>query len=259
LVNSDSTRRSPLRIWIGALTAAAILTYLGILLEGGKSVKSVADYPALMSLAFVTGNAAQHECGAVLVRSQIAVTAAHCIHNFAKEMENHTIVAVGGTLKGTAIDPKYVQRIAAGRCHPEYGSTNDVDLGLVRFSNAPGLPPVSLASPGDESTLLQRQTADVGGWTRIKSTQYFEMEQLRVNNAHVCKTNSGRICGGWPGSGLLHGDSGGGLFDLTHSTVAAVAIERVSVYSEFVRIAPLLTWIEKTITELSTAEPPFRC
>jgi len=198
-----------------ALVAVAVLPSTSFAVVGGTVAQD--DYPFLINLT-LTGapNGDLHRCGAAMVNSQWAVTAAHCVDG--AELTD-LVARVGSNDRTTGGQVRTVTRKIV---HLDYGVRGEGqlvnDIAVIKLSAQVDVEPVriarSAATPGTATRIV--------GWgsTCIDSTPACQKKpvQLHELDTHIAAPGdcadmdpANELCTGDPagGSGACHGDSGG--------------------------------------------------
>ena len=77
-----------------------------------------------------------HNCGAFLVTSEFAITAAHCLKPYVNQIQSLSILAGTNYLNDQSSSIVQKRTVTAMYIHPNYDSTNNVnDIGLIRFAS----------------------------------------------------------------------------------------------------------------------------
>nr|AAQ15052.1 lumbrokinase-P2(2) [Lumbricus rubellus] len=220
----------------------------------GGSDTTIGQYPHQLSLR-VTGS---HSCGASLIGTTRAVTAAHCTGS---AIGVYTIL--GGTTDRTVTncatcvlrDLNFLNR------HPQYdengnGYPNDVAvIGFAAVATNTNLQTISLATPSDGS--FAGDTGVITGWGKTASIggipDILQMATMNViTNADCAGTwgalsiNDGHICVSAVGRSACSGDSGGPLEcgnTLAGATSWGQASCDPSYPSVYTRISYFYSWI----------------
>lgn len=177
-------------------------------------------------------------CGASLISTGWALTAAHCVQGYSAsglvvELGMHTI---GGT--NPYRQTKTISQIIV---HPNYSAaTQDYDYALLRLSTAATLnlavAPIALATTNDTALYANGVSAIVSGWGTTSSggsvSSVLRKATVPVVDNATCNTNYGggitarMMCAGYPQGGVdsCQGDSGGPLFVNVASTPKLIGV-----------------------------------
>ncbi|MFN5368767.1 MAG: trypsin-like serine protease [Roseiflexaceae bacterium] len=199
----------------GQLAAPAIV---------GGSIATANEFPWQVWLHPTNYNGVY--CGASLISTNWALTAAHCVQGYSAtglvvELGMHTI---GGT--NPYRQTKTISQIIV---HPQYNaSTMDYDYALLRLSSAATLntavAPIAIATSSDTALYANGVNAIVSGWGTTSSggavSSVLRKATVPVVDNVTCNANYGggitarMMCAGYPQGGVdsCQGDSGGPLF-----------------------------------------------
>ena len=177
-------------------------------------------------------------CGASLINSSWALTAAHCV---AGETASTLVVELGmHNIQGS--NPfRQTKTLSQIIVHPQYNSnTQDYDMALLHFTTPAtinsAVAPITLAASTDTALYAAGVNAIVSGWGTTSSGGAVSYTLRKatvpiVSNA-TCSTNYGggitarMVCAGLPQGGVdsCQGDSGGPLFVNDGSTPKLVGV-----------------------------------
>jgi len=177
-------------------------------------------------------------CGASLINSSWALTAAHCV---AGETASTLVVELGmHNIQGS--NPlRQTKTLSQIIVHPQYNSnTQDYDMALLHFTTPAtfnsAVAPITLAASTDSALYAAGVNAIVSGWGTTSSGGAVSYTLRKatvpiVSNA-TCITNYGggitarMVCAGLPQGGVdsCQGDSGGPLFVNDGSTPKLVGV-----------------------------------
>ena len=177
-------------------------------------------------------------CGASLINSSWALTAAHCV---AGETASTLVVELGmHNIQGS--NPlRQTKTLSQIIVHPQYNSnTQDYDMALLHFTTPAtinsAVAPITLAASTDSALYAAGVNAIVSGWGTTSSSGAVSYILRKVTVPIVtnasCNTSYGggitarMVCAGLPQGGVdsCQGDSGGPLFVNDGSTPKLVGV-----------------------------------
>ena len=238
------------------------------LIVGGEPVPDIADTP--WQVALVSGGAARNQfCGGSLVAETWVLTAAHCVDNFAVDMNPARLEVVAGTLEyATGGEQVGVTEILV---HPNWDDdTMDHDAALLRLASPATLgQPIELMA-GDEAVPVGVNVR-VSGWGATS-------EGGPGSDELLFRRGSGRVDRGMQRPGelwrrdhrgdvlrrrpgwrhqLLPGDSGGPVDD-GEKLVGVVSwghgCARRLKYGVYTRVSTVTEWANEMIADEMTAK-----
>lgn len=177
-------------------------------------------------------------CGASLISSGWALTAAHCVQGYSA---TNMVVDLGMHTIGGNNPYRQTKTISQIIVHPQYNSTTmDYDYALLRLSSAATLnqavAPIALATSSDTALYANGVTAVVSGWGTTSSggsvSSVLRKASVPVVDNVTCNANYGggitarMMCAGYPQGGVdsCQGDSGGPLIVNTANAPKLVGV-----------------------------------
>ena len=176
-------------------------------------------------------------CGGTLLNSRYVLTAAHCVFGVpADEIE----VLMGSADLNSGGERVKVQAV---RSHPEFGSTFDYDVAILRLKGSLLRPRVYLQEPDQPSFSTPGDTATAIGWGRTETGQSSDLLKwttLPVITNDQCNKIAGAlfasitdrvICAGADrlDRGVCFGDSGGPLLVPYHESWMQIGVTSFAV------------------------------
>jgi trypsin len=221
----------------------------------GGTNAAISAYPHQLSLRVSNS----HSCGASLISTTRAVTAAHCVTS---ALSSYSILG-GSTERTSTTGPTSVLfKPTSIASHPSFSNVGfkgfPNDVAVLKFNavtfNA-NFKPIALAQPSDGD--LAKQQGTITGWGRTQGggaiPVTLQQATLTVlSNADCAKKwstnqiNAGHICISAPSSGACQGDSGGPLVvngKLAGATSWGSSNCQPTSPSVYTRISHFLSWI----------------
>ncbi|CAF0744463.1 unnamed protein product [Adineta ricciae] len=231
-----------------------------------------------------------HICGASLITSEYAVTAAHCLEDYIKDLDNLSIRVGSNIIKDTTTATIQRRKIIKATIHPDYKGTdsNDYsnDIGIIQFaplntSTSSKINFICLPSEGQDPFQVNTSLVAIGWGVTYESqtapiSNYLLQVTVQVysSSSDVCQaspmTNSTvQFCAGVAegGKDTCQGDSGGPLMAFVNNrwilagiTSAGNGCARVGQVGLYTRVSQLISFINSlvnltvpsTISELTT-------
>ncbi|KAL5287680.1 epsilonTry family protein [Megaselia abdita] len=218
----------------------------------GGTATTIQNHPYQVSLQ-KNGN---HFCGGSLYRTNVVVTAAHCLQNIAA---SQITVRLGSTSRTSG---GVVKTVSSFKNHPSYsGSTHAYDIAIVRLSSAVATSSTIKTLALATSAPAAGTSAVVTGWGTTKegaSTLPTTLQQLTVKIVSRAQCASGTygygsqikatmICGYNAGKDSCQGDSGGPLVAggrLVGVVSWGYGCARVGYPGVYADVADLRSWVE---------------
>ncbi len=233
--------------------------------EGGQPwlatiMERYSDDPAMASF-----------CGGTLIRSDVILTAAHCVVGYLPN-ELDVALEVVDLKQISASDRVAVQSIVI---HPDYDRAGvDADIALIKLTKSLSTEPIALVSATAMAQIAEGQMLTTMGWgvSDADVPSSYSNELLQVDLPYVsqaaCVTAMGErvtdnmFCAGF-GQGekdSCQGDSGGPV--IWHQAATPVLAGVVSwgdeqgcavldTYGVYVRVAAYLEWIHQTLSRVN--------
>ena len=236
---------------------------------GGTEVKR-SFWPWMASLVErnVTPLSSAHFCGAVLIHSQWALTAAHCVENTLPY--NFDVILNMHDLNTDTGDAYPVRRVII---HPEFNNVSlDNDIALIQLKNAANYP---IIAPMITHKISSGTSATIIGWGKLSEhgqlSKKLQQVSVPIISNNICIEafekdpfdviiSSNQICAGEPDGGkdACHGDSGGPLIirDSDNWVLAGIVswgrgCARPGYYGIYTRVSMYLDFIEKYVPSVT--------
>ena len=238
------------------------------LIVGGEPVPDIADTP--WQVALVSGGAARNQfCGGSLVAETWVLTAAHCVDNFAVDMNPARLEVVAGTLEYASGGEQIgVTEIVV---HPNWNDdTMDHDAALLRLASPATLgQPIDLMAGDDEAPV--GVNVRVSGWGATSEggpgsdeLLFVEVPVVSTDECNAPESYDGAIteamfCAGGREGGIdsCQGDSGGPVDD-GEKLVGVVSwghgCARRLKYGVYTRVSTVSEWANEMIADEMTAK-----
>eukprot|EP00978_Attheya_sp_CCMP212_P000470 scaffold908_cov47-Attheya_sp.AAC.2 len=191
---------------------------------GGNSVTAKFRYPYMVS---ITNSKGSHICGGVLIRSNVVISAAHCVPNaYSVHIGRYDLNVLNGDKRWDYEVLKIEEKII----HPLYDDeTNLGDLVIFQLESSSELGTIvtmqNSTTISQSSDILGTNLTVIGwGATKVNGEMSDRLQEVVVNQVSNTQCNSmfgGRdrikpsmICASLPGQDACQGDSGGPLLHL---------------------------------------------
>ena len=209
-------------------------------------------------------------CGATLIRSDVVVTAAHCVEGFVAE----DLDVVLGTTDLSQVSASDRIGVASIVVHPDYDwETYDSDIALLKLERASDGVPIELVTATAMSQMSEGQMLTTLGWgmTSATDTNSYVDVLRQVDLPYVSQSSCIAAVGSGvtnnmfcAGTGLgdkdsCQGDSGGPIIWRQGETAVLAGLVSwgdgrgcavVNTYGVYVRLAAYLDWIKQTMSRV---------
>ncbi|CAF4733880.1 unnamed protein product [Rotaria sp. Silwood1] len=252
---------------------SAVITNVTSRIVGGETA-AVHTWGWIISLQ----NSGNHTCGASLLTSEYAVTAASCVQDYVQDTSVLTILAGTNDLDDTSTTTIQQRSIISIITHPDYDSTTMInDIAILKFSPLDKSSNSTIAFiclPQDGIDPFQNDTALVAiGWGKTSKNDTVpsdSLQQVTIQTLSSTSTEcqqaglvnpSVQFCAGVIGGGkdTCIGDNGGPLMVFVNNSWVLVGITEsllgcgdAGLSGLYTRVSYFISFINSSINSLET-------
>ncbi|CAF1579661.1 unnamed protein product [Rotaria sp. Silwood1] len=252
---------------------SAVITNVTSRIVGGETA-AVHTWGWIISLQ----NSGNHTCGASLLTSEYAVTAASCVQDYVQDTSVLTILAGTNDLDDTSTTTIQQRSIISIITHPDYDSTTMInDIAILKFSPLDKSSNSTIAFiclPQDGIDPFQNDTALVAiGWGKTSKNDTVpsnSLQQVTIQTLSSTSTecqqaglvnSSVQFCAGVIGGGkdTCIGDNGGPLMVFVNNSWVLVGITEsllgcgdAGLSGLYTRVSYFISFINSSINSLET-------